>query len=155
MAFESNFMTFIGNLTDDPELRFTSNGTPVVGLTVAWNRKWTGRDGREGEETVFLDVNAWRDMAENVAESLHKGDRVVVVGRLKKRSYEAQDGTTRWVTEIEADEICPSLRWARAQVSKTSGRGAGGDGGGGGGGSHDGGGDGDIPPPPADDDVPF
>lgn len=153
MAFESNFMTFIGNLTDDPELRFTSNGTPVVGLTVAWNRKWTGRDGREGEETVFLDVNAWRDMAENVAESLHKGDRVVVIGRLKKRSYEGQDGTTRWVTEIEADEICPSLRWARAQVSKTAGRGAGG--GGGGDGSYDGGGDDDIPPPPADDDVPF
>ncbi|MDX1510142.1 MAG: single-stranded DNA-binding protein [Nitriliruptorales bacterium] len=148
MAFESNFMTIIGNLTDDPELRFTGSGVPVVGLTVAWNRKWTGRDGREGEETVFMDVNAWRDMAENVAESLHKGDRVVVIGRIKKRSYEAQDGSTRWVTEIEADEICPSLRWARATVSKTSGSGRSGGGDGSDGGS-------DLPPPPADDDVPF
>ena len=91
-------------------------------------------------------VNCWRDMAENVAESLHKGDRAIVIGRIRVRSYEDQSGQTKWITEIEADEVAPSLRWARASVNKSSGSSGGG--GGGGGGSY-------SPPPPSDDDVPF
>ncbi len=144
MAFESNFITFIGNLTDDPELRFTGGGAAVVTLRVASNRRWTGRDGQQQEETTFLNVNAWRDLAENAAESLSKGDRVVVIGRVKVRNYENQQGQTVWVTEIEADEIAPSLRWAQAKPSKTSGSS---------GGSQDSGSS--APPPPTDDDVPF
>ncbi|GGI03261.1 single-stranded DNA-binding protein [Egicoccus halophilus] len=144
MAFESNFITFIGNLTDDPELRFTGGGAAVSTLRVASNRRYTDRSGQQQEETTYLNVNCWRDLAENAAESLHKGDRVIVIGRVRVRSYENQQGQTVWVTEIEADEIAPSLRWARAQVSRTSGSG------GGGGSSND-----FAPPPPSDDDVPF
>lgn len=124
MAYESNFVTMVGNLTDDPELRFTPNGTPVCNIRVASNRRWTGRDGQTKEETTFMNVSAWRDLAENVAETLHKGDRAVVIGRIRVRSYDDRDGITRWVTEIEADEIAPSLRWAKATVTKTSGRSA-------------------------------
>lgn len=146
MAYESNFVTFVGNLTDDPDLRFTGGGAAVATLRVASNRRWTGKDGQQQEETTYLNVNCWRDLAENAAESLHKGDRVLVIGRLRVRSYENQQGQTVWVTEIEADEIAPSLRWARASVSRTSG----GSSGGSGGGSND-----FAPPPPSDDDVPF
>ncbi|MBW3577297.1 MAG: single-stranded DNA-binding protein [Actinobacteria bacterium] len=121
MAFESNIITIIGNLTDDPELRFTGAGVAVCSIRVATNRRWTGRDGREQEETTFVTANAWRDLAENVANSLHKGDRAVVIGRLRIRSYDDRDGQTRWVTEIEADEIAPSLRWAVARPEKTRG----------------------------------
>jgi single-strand DNA-binding protein len=145
VAFESNFITFIGNLTDDPELRFTGGGTPVASMRVASNRRFTDRSGQQQEETTFLNINAWRDLAENAAESLSKGDRVVVIGRVRVRSYENQQGQTVWVTEIEADEIAPSLRWARAKVERTSGSSSGGG---------LGGGDG-TPPPPSDDDVPF
>lgn len=144
MAYESNFVTFVGNLTDDPELRFTGNGAAVSTLRVASNRRWTGKDGQQQEETTYLNVNCWRDLAENAAESLSKGDRVIVIGRLRVRSYENQQGQTVWVTEIEADEIAPSLRWARASVSRTSGSS------GGSGGSSDA-----APPPPSDEDVPF
>lgn len=144
MAFESNFITFIGNLTDDPELRFTSGGAPVATLRVASNRRFTDRSGNQQEETTFLNVNCWRDLAENSAESLTKGDRVIVIGRVRVRSYENREGQTVWVTEIEADEIAPSLRWARAQVSRTGGSS--------GGGTNQGS---DAPPPPSDDDVPF
>lgn len=122
MAYESNFITMVGNLTDDPELRFTPSGAAVCNIRVASNRRWTGRDGQTQEETTFMNVNAWRDLAENVAETLHKGDRVIVIGRIRVRSYENREGQTVWVTEIEADEIAPSLRWAKATVSKTSGR---------------------------------
>ncbi|MFA9443846.1 single-stranded DNA-binding protein [Egicoccus sp. AB-alg6-2] len=145
MAFESNFITFIGNLTDDPELRFTGGGAAVSTLRVASNRRFTDRSGQQQEETTYLNVNCWRDLAENAAESLHKGDRVVVIGRVRVRSYDNAQGQTVWVTEIEADEIAPSLRWARAQVSRTSGSGSGNAGG-----SND-----FTPPPPSDDDVPF
>ena len=112
---------------------------------MASNRRWTGKDGQQQEETTYLNVNCWRDLAENAAESLHKGDRVVVIGRLRVRSYENKDNQTVWVTEIEADEIAPSLRWARASVSRTSGGSSGGPSG-----SADA-----APPPPSDDDVPF
>jgi single-strand DNA-binding protein len=147
MAYESNYVTMIGNLTDDPDLRFTPSGAPVANFRIASNRRYTGRDGQQQEETTFMTVNVWRDLAENVAESLHKGDRVVVIGRIKVRSYENQQGQTVWVTEIEADEVCPSLRWAQVRVNKTSGGSSGGGGGQGGGF--------DAPPPPSDDDVPF
>lgn len=143
MAYESNYVTMVGNLTDDPELRFTPSGTAVCNIRIASNRRWTGRDGQTQEETTFMNVNAWRDLAENVAETLHKGDRVVVIGRIRVRSYDDRDGITRWVTEIEADEIAPSLRWAKASITKTSGRAAVGA-------SNDYGDDG-----PGDDDVPF
>ena len=145
MAFESNYITFIGNLTEDPELRFTQGGAPVASFRVASNRRYTDRSGNQQEETTFLNVNAWRDLAENAAESLGKGDRVVVIGRVRVRSYENRDNQTVWVTEIEADEIAPSLRWARAEVSRVSG------GGSGGGAS----GTSSTPPPPSDEDVPF
>jgi single-strand DNA-binding protein len=143
VAFESNFITFIGNLTDDPDLRFTGGGAAVATLRVASNRRFTDRSGQQQEETTYLNVNCWRDLAENAAESLKKGDRVVVIGRVRVRSYDNQQGQTVWVTEIEADEIAPSLRWARAQVTRTSGSS-----GGSGSGSA-------APPPPSDDDVPF
>jgi single-strand DNA-binding protein len=144
VAFESNFITFIGNLTDDPDLRFTQSGAPVASFRVASNRRYTDRSGNQQEETTFLNVNAWRDLAENAAESLSKGDRVIVIGRVRVRSYENREGQTVWTTEIEADEIAPSLRWAQAKANRTSGS----SGGGAGGGSS-------TPPPPADDDVPF
>ena len=145
MAFESNFITFIGNLTDDPDLRFTQGGAPVASLRVASNRRFTDRAGNQQEETTFLNVNCWRDLAENAAESLKKGDRVVVIGRVRVRSYENREGQTVWTTEIEADEIAPSLRWARAEVHRTSGGSSGGAAAAGSG----------TPPPPSDDDVPF
>ena len=145
MAFESNYVTIIGNLTEDPDLRFTPNGTPVLTVRVAQNRRYTTKDGQQREETLYINANVWREMAENVAESVRKGDRVVVIGSLKTRSYENQSGQTVYVTEIEADEVAPSLRWAKARTEKSSG---GSGGGGGGGGSF-------TPPPPSDDDVPF
>lgn len=145
MAFESNFITFIGNLTDDPDLRFTQGGAPVASFRVASNRRFTDRGGNQQEETTFLNVNCWRDLAENAAESLKKGDRVIVIGRVRVRSYENREGQTVWTTEIEADEIAPSLRWARAEVTRTSGSGSG----------SAAGGSSSTPPPPSDDDVPF
>lgn len=149
MAYESNIATMVGNLTDDPELRFTPSGAAVANFTVASNRRYTDRSGQQQEETTFMRVNCWRDMAENVAESLHKGDRAIVIGRIRVRSYDDQQGVTKWITEIEADEVAPSLRWARANVNKSSGSSSSsGGGGGGGGGSY-------SPPPPSDDDVPF
>jgi single-strand DNA-binding protein len=148
MAYESNYATMIGNLTDDPELRFTPSGAAVCTFRIASNRRYQDKSGNQQEETTFMAVNCWRTLAENVAESLHKGDRAIVIGRIKVRSYEAQDGSTRWVTEIEADEISPSLRWAKAAVTKTSGSGSS-DGGGGGGW------DNSAPAPPSDTDVPF
>lgn len=145
MAFESNFITFIGNLTDDPELRFTQGGAPVTTFRIASNRRYNDRSGAQQEETTFMNVNCWRDLAENAAESLSKGDRVLVIGRVRVRSYENREGQTVWTTEIEADEIAPSLRWARVSVSRT-----GSSGGGSQAESNDA-----APPPPADDDVPF
>lgn len=145
MAFESNYITVIGNLTEDPELRFTPNGTPVLTVRVAQTRKYNTKDGQQREETLFINANVWREMAENVAESVRKGDRVIVIGSVKTRSYDNQAGQTVYVTEIEADEIAPSLRWAKARSEKSSG-------GGGGGGSAGGS---STPPPPSDDDVPF
>ena len=128
-----NSITIVGNITRDPELRYTPSGQANVRLGVAVNRKWQDRNSGEwNEATSFFDVIAWRELAENVNESLKKGARVIVTGRLEQRTWE-QEGNKRSVVEVIADEIAPSLRWATAKVEKTERRG--GDQGGGGGGS--------------------
>lgn len=130
-------ITVIGNLTADPELRFTPAGAAVANFTVASTPRTFDRntgEWRDGE-ALFLRCNIWRDAAENVAESLTKGARVVVNGRLRQRSFETREGEKRTVVELEVDEIGPSLRYATAKVSKTS-RGGGGGGFGSGGGNY-------------------
>jgi single-strand DNA-binding protein len=121
-----NAITVIGNLTKDPDLRYTQGGVAVASLSVAVNRRMRNSDTGDWEDRLdgYFDISIWRDHAENVAESLHKGDRVLVTGRLTKRSYTDREGQERWVTEIEADEVCPSLRWAKATIEKV-GRGGG------------------------------
>jgi single-strand DNA-binding protein len=115
-----NVITVQGNLADDPELRFTPNGVAVCNVRVAVNQRFRNNQTNEWEERLdgFFTCNVWRDQAENIASSLTKGARVVVVGRLKSRSYEDREGQTRWVTEIEADEVAPSLRWATARIER-------------------------------------
>lgn len=128
-------ITVIGNLTADPELRFTPAGAAVANFTVASTPRTFDRntgEWRDGE-ALFLRCNIWRDAAENVAESLTKGARVVVNGRLRQRSFETREGEKRTVVELEVDEIGPSLRYATAKVSKTSRSGGGGGFGSGGG----------------------
>ncbi len=123
-------ITIIGNLTADPELRFTPSGAAVANFTVASTPRMFDRQSNEWKdgETLFMRCSIWRDAAENVAESLQRGARVIVSGRLKQRSYE-KDGQTRTVVEMEADEIGPSLRYATAKVNKTQRGGGGGFGG--------------------------
>src|SRR4029453_1085141 len=145
----SSNVTVVGNLTRDPELRFTPAGAPVTTFGVAVNRRWQNRDSQQWEEsTSFFNVTCWRDLAQNVSESLEKGSRVVVTGRLEQRSGKPKDGYPRSVVEIVADEVGPSLRWATAEISRTDRR-DGGDGGwsGGGGGASRGGGGGGGPRP--------
>lgn len=152
-ARPDNFATITGNLADDPELRFTPAGVAVANMRVAVNGRWYDKDKDEWQDRLdgFFSCTVWREQAENIAESLRKGDRVTVIGRLENRSYEDRDGNTRWVTEIQADEVNPSTRWATVAVSKRGGSsrpphpadaspaGA----------------SEDAPPPPTDDDVPF
>ena len=131
-----NSVTLVGNCTRDPELRFTSSGQAVATFGLAVNRRWQNRQTNEWEEQVsFFDVTCWQQMAENVAETVTKGTRVVVTGRLDQRSWETQDGDKRSKVEVVADEVAPSLRYATAQVVRNERR-DGGDfqGGGGGGG---------------------
>ena len=125
-------ITVIGNLTADPELRFTPNGVPVANFTVASTPRTFDRQTNEWRdgEAMFLNCSVWRQAAENVAESLTKGMRVVVSGRLKSRSYETREGEKRTVFEVDVDEVGPSLRYATAKVTRTQG-GGGGQGGGG------------------------
>lgn len=113
-------ITIVGNLTADPELRFTSNGQPVASFTVASTPRFFDKQANEWRDgdSLFLRCNVWRQAAENVAESLQRGMRVVVVGRLKQRSYEDREGQKRTVFEVEADEVAPSLRNATAKVTK-------------------------------------
>lgn len=121
-----NSVTIVGNLTRDPELRFTPTGTAKAQLGLAVNRRWQNRQTNEWEEaTSFFNVVCWREMAEHVGESLGKGDRVIVTGRLEQRSWENDQGETRSVIEVVADEIGPSLRWATAEVNKADRRPAG------------------------------
>jgi single-strand DNA-binding protein len=132
-------ITVVGNLTADPELRFTPSGAAVANFTVASTPRIYDRQSGEWKdgEALFLRCNIWREAAENVAESLTRGARVIVSGRLKQRSFETREGEKRTVFEVEVDEIGPSLRYATAKVNKVSRSG----GGGGGFGSSGGGGD--------------
>lgn len=129
-------ITIIGNLTNDPELRFTPSGAAVANFTVASTPRTFDKQANEWKdgETLFMRCSVWRDAAENVAESLQRGTRVVVSGRLRSRSYETKEGEKRTVVEMEVDEVGPSLRYATAKIAKTSRGGGGGFGGGGGGG---------------------
>jgi single-strand DNA-binding protein len=124
-------ITVIGNLTADPELRFTPSGAAVANFTVASTPRTLDKQTNEWKdgEALFLGCSVWRQAAENAAESLQKGMRVIVTGRLKARSYETRDGEKRTVFEIEVDEVAPSLKYATAKVTKTS-RSGGGQGGG-------------------------
>jgi single-strand DNA-binding protein len=120
-----NHTTIVGNLVEDPELRFTNTGIAVANLRVAVTQR-VQQDGewRDGD-TNFLRVNVWRGQAEHLADSLGKGDRVMVTGRLRQRSWETPEGDKRSVAEIEADEVGASLKWATAKVERTSQRGNG------------------------------
>lgn len=134
-------ITVVGNMVADPELRFTPSGAAVANFRIASTPRTFDRQTNEWKdgEALFLTCSAWRDMAENVAESLTRGARVVVQGRLKSRTYETKEGEKRTVMELDVDEIGPSLKYASAKVTKTS-RGGGGGGGGFGGGQQGGGG---------------
>jgi single-strand DNA-binding protein len=138
-------ITVVGNLTADPELRFTPSGAAVANFTVASTPRQFDRQSGEWKdgEALFMRCNIWRQAAENVAETLTRGSRVIVSGRLKQRSYETREGEKRTVVELEVEEVGPSLRYATAKVNKVS-RGSGG-GGFGGGGSAAGGGPADDP----------
>ncbi|RKS80396.1 single-strand DNA-binding protein [Motilibacter peucedani] len=140
-------VTIVGNLTSDPELRFTPSGAAVANFTVASTPRQFDRNSNEwkDQETLFMRCSVWRQAAENVAESLTRGTRVIVSGRLKSRSYDTKEGEKRTVVELEVDEIGPSLRSATAKVNRTTrqgGEGGGFSGGGGGGGFSGGGGGG-------------
>jgi single-strand DNA-binding protein len=123
-------ITVVGNLTADPELRFTPSGAAVANFTVASTPRIFDRQSSEWKdgEALFLRCNIWREAAENVAESLTRGSRVIVTGRLKQRSFETREGEKRTVFEVEVDEIGPSLRYATAKVNKASRSGGGGGG---------------------------
>ncbi|WP_332760964.1 single-stranded DNA-binding protein [Pseudarthrobacter sp.] len=140
MAGETT-ITVIGNLTSDPELRFTPSGSAVANFTIASTPRTFDRQSNEWKdgETLFLRAAVWREAAENVAESLTKGMRVIVSGRLKSRSYETKEGEKRTVIELEVDEIGPSLRYANAKVNRTQRSGGQGGQGGFGGGNSGGG----------------
>src|SRR5258708_2099075 len=131
-------ITVVGNLTDDPELRFTPSGAAVASFTVASTPRTFDKNSNEWKDgdALFLRCSIWRQAAENVAESLTKGMRVVVQGRLRQRSYETREGENRTVVELDVEEVGPSLKYATAKVTKAARGGGGGGGGfGGGGGS--------------------
>ena len=113
-------VTLTGNLTDDPDLKFTPNGHPVANFRLAVTARVKDGEGWRDGETSFFRVNVWWQLAEHVAESLGKGDRAVVIGRLKSRSWETPEGDKRSVVEVEADEVAPSLRWATAKPQRAT-----------------------------------
>jgi len=118
MASENN-VTLVGNLTKDPDLRYTTGGRGVASFGLAVNRRWMNKQSNEWEEqTSFFNIVAWGDLGENFAASLVKGSRAIITGRLEQRSYETKEGEKRNVTEVVADDGGPSLRWAQAQVEK-------------------------------------
>jgi single-strand DNA-binding protein len=119
------FVTVVGNLTGDPELRFTPNGAAVANFRLAVTPRVREGDSWKDGETSFFRVNVWRQQAENVAETLTKGTRVIVTGKLRNRSWQTDGGEQRTVTEIEADELGPSLKWATAKVERANRAGAG------------------------------
>jgi single-strand DNA-binding protein len=148
MAAGDVTITVVGNLTEDPELRFTPSGAAVAKFRVASTPRFLDRqtnDWKDGEP-LFLTCNVWRQAAENCAESLQRGARVIVSGRLRQRSYGTREGEKRTVMELEVDEIGPSLRYATAKVQKMS-RSSGGGGGYGSGGGNNGGGGGNFDDP--------
>ena len=144
MAAGDIAVTVVGNLTNDPELRFTPSGAAVASFTVASSSRVLDKTTNEWKdgETVFMRCSVWRQYAENVAESLTKGTRVIVSGRLKQRSYETREGEKRQVMELEVEDVGPALRYATAKVTRTQSQGGGFGGGNGGGGGA---------PAPADD----
>jgi single-strand DNA-binding protein len=150
MASE-NSVTLVGNVTKDPELRYTTGGRGVASFGLAVNRRYQV-NGEWQEQVSFFNIVAWGDLGENAAASLNKGNRVIVTGRLEQRSYETREGEKRSVTEVIADELGPSLRWAQAQIERISRDAADGGSGGGGGG---GGGASRAPDPVYGDEEPF
>jgi single-strand DNA-binding protein len=142
MAGETT-ITVIGNLVDDPELRFTPSGAPVANFRIASTPRTFDRQSNEWKDgdTLFMRCSIWREAAENVAESLTKGTRVIVTGRLVQRSYETREGEKRTVVELQVDEVGPSLRYASAKLTRTQ-RSSGGGFSGGGQGGYGGGGQG-------------
>ena len=128
MAAGDTPITLVGNLTNDPELRFTPSGAAVAKFTVASTPRYMDRQTNEWKDgdTLFLQCQIWRQAAENVAETLTRGMRVIVSGKLKQRSYETKEGKKRTVFEVEVDEVGPSLRNATAKVTKTTKQGGGG-----------------------------
>jgi single-strand DNA-binding protein len=119
MANNTNSITIVGNITRDPEMRYTAGGTSTATFGVAVNRSWRNQQTNEWEErTSFFNVVCWRQLAENVAASLRKGTRVVVTGRLEQRSWETEQGEKRSVVEVVADEVGPSLVFATADVHR-------------------------------------
>jgi single-strand DNA-binding protein len=134
-----NTVTLVGNITRDPELRFTQGGRAVASFGIAVNRRYQV-NGEWQEQTSFFNVVAWGQLGENAAASLTKGARVIVNGRLEQREYQTQQGEKRTVIEVNADEVAPSLRYATAQVERTSSGGTGGGAGGGNPGGNRGGG---------------
>ena len=150
MASE-NSVTLVGNLTRDPELRYTQSGRGVASFGLAVNRRYQ-QNGEWQEQTSFFNITAWGDLGENLAASVTKGSRIIVTGRLQQREYETREGDKRTIVEVIADEAGPSLRWAQAQVERISrdaaDSGSGGGGGGGGGASR-------APDPVYGDEEPF
>ena len=144
-----NTVTLVGNLTRDPELRFTQGGRAVASFGIAVNRRYQV-NGEWQEQTSFFNVVAWGQLGENAAASLTKGARIIVNGRLEQREYTTREGDKRTAIEVVADELGPSLRWATAQVERQSGQG----GGGGNRGGNSGGG-GNAPEPYMGDEEPF
>jgi single-strand DNA-binding protein len=140
-------ITVVGNLTDDPELRFTPSGAAVASFTVASTPRVMNRQSQQWEDgdTLFLRCSVWRQAAENVAESLQRGMRVIVQGRLKQRSFETREGEKRTVVELDVDEVGPSMKYATAKVTRTQRSSAGGYGQPAGGQSGPGGGSGSAP----------
>src|ERR671934_739685 len=142
MATDSNNITISGNITREPEMRYTPSGVSKVTFGVAVNRSWRNQQTQEWEEqTSFFNVVAWRQLAENISASLSKGSRVVVSGRLEQRSWETEQGEKRSIVEIVADDVAASLRFATAEIHKVERTGPGGPGDSGGGGPR-------APPPP-------
>jgi single-strand DNA-binding protein len=113
-------VTIVGNLTADPELRFTPSGAAVANFTIASTPRVKDGDAWKDGQPLFLNCSVWREAAENATESLKRGSRVIASGRLKQRSYETRDGEKRTVVELDVEEIGPSLRYARASIEKTS-----------------------------------
>ena len=116
---QGNFVQIIGNVTRDPELRFTPTGAAVCSFGIAWTPRKKTDNGWEDGEASFFNCSAWRDLGENIAASINKGTRVIVTGQVTSRDWEDRDGNKRTSIEIDVDECSPSLRWATAQVDRT------------------------------------